>query len=256
MFPEERYKKISELLEEQDSVRVTELSRLLQTSEVTVRRDLEEMERQNKLVRIHGGAVSTYLVGKADSAPELISNETCLKEKQCICQFTYEHHVHDDDTILTDSSSTVYELIKLIAAGSRKNLTIVTTSPLVVRALAGKSDCKVIMLGGEFNYTHNVVEGLMVTRQIQDMRADRCFLGVNGIDEVFGYSTPREIDAEIKMQMIRSSRHSYFLADNTKFGKTYFSKVNAKVDFIITDEKKPNKSYSWLEGQTHLLFAK
>ena len=155
-----------------------------------------------------------------------------------------------------DSSSTVYELVKLIAAGTKRNLIIVTTSPLTVTALKDKGDnCKVIMLGGEFNYTHNTVEGYMAACLIKDMRADKCFFGINGIDESFGYSTPRPVDAEMKTLMAASSVHSFMLADSTKFGKSYFAKVNVEVDYIITDARLERVSYSWLEGKTTLLFA-
>ena len=243
MFPEERQKKIIGILDEQKSVRVAELSKMLETSEVTIRRDLEELDKQNKLIRIHGGAMSAYSVGKAISAPELISNAKCIEEKRAISKLAYEYI---DD----------YELVKLIAAGTKRNLIIVTTSPLAVTALKDKGDnCKVIMLGGEFNYTHNTVEGYMAACLIKDMRADKCFFGINGIDESFGYSTPRPVDAEMKTLMAASSVHSFMLADSTKFGKSYFAKVNVEVDYIITDARLERVSYSWLEGKTTLLFA-
>ena len=255
MFPEERQKKIIGILDEQKSVRVAELSKMLETSEVTIRRDLEELDKQNKLIRIHGGAMSAYSVGKAISAPELISNAKCIEEKRAISKLAYEY-IDDYDTILMDSSSTVYELVKLIAAGTKRNLIIVTTSPLAVTALKDKGDnCKVIMLGGKFNYTHNTVEGYMAACLIKDMRADKCFFGINGIDESFGYSTPRPVDAEMKTLMAASSVHSFMLADSTKFGKSYFAKVNVEVDYIITDARLERVSYSWLEGKTTLLFA-
>ena len=234
MFPEERQKKIIGILDEQKSVRVAELSKMLETSEVTIRRDLEELDKQNKLIRIHA---------------------KCIEEKRAISKLAYEY-IDDYDTILMDSSSTVYELVKLIAAGTKRNLIIVTTSPLAVTALKDKGDnCKVIMLGGEFNYTHNTVEGYMAACLIKDMRADKCFFGINGIDESFGYSTPRPVDAEMKTLMAASSVHSFMLADSTKFGKSYFAKVNVEVDYIITDARLERVSYSWLEGKTTLLFA-
>ena len=68
---------------------------------------------------------------------------------------------------------------------------------------------------------------------IKDMRADKCFFGINGIDESFGYSTPRPVDAEMKTLMAASSVHSFMLADNTKFGKSYFAKVNVEVDYSL-----------------------
>ena len=193
MFPEERQKKIIGILDEQKSVRVAELSKMLETSEVTIRRDLEELDKQNKLIRIHGGAMSAYSVGKAISAPELISNAKCIEEKRAISKLAEIKPQTTMTLYLWIHPSTVYELVKLIAAGTKRNLIIVTTSPLAVTALKDKGDnCKVIMLGGEFNYTHNTVEGYMAACLIKDMRADKCFFGINGIDESFGrfHTTP------------------------------------------------------------------
>lgn len=254
MFQEERQKKICEIVSKRKSVKVRELSALLDTSEATIRRDLEELDGQNRVIRTHGGAIAVYSVGKAISAPELITSLKCVQEKQLISRRAYEE-IQDYDTLLIDSASTTYELVKLIAAGEKRHLTVVTPSPLVVTALEGGPGCKVILLGGVFNYSHNVVEGPMVTNAIRSMRADKCFIGINGIDAEFGYSTPRQADAEIKELMVRSSLHSYMLADNTKFDRTYFTKVNAEVDAIITDARRSDVSYTWLEGKTKLIFA-
>ncbi|MEG2234156.1 MAG: DeoR/GlpR family DNA-binding transcription regulator [Oscillospiraceae bacterium] len=254
MFPAERQQKIFDIVCEQKSIKVTELSQIFDTSEVTIRRDLAELNDQNKLIRTLGGAIARYSVGREIRAPEVFVNPRCVEEKRLISELAYEY-IKDYDTIITDSSSTVYELIKLIATGKKKDLIIVTTSPLTVTALKDFKDCKVILIGGEFNYTHNTVEGYMATKILKEMRADKSFLGINGIDEIFGYSTPRHADAEIKTLMIESSMQSFILADNTKFNKTYFAKLDAECDFLITDKRLPGVSYSWLESRTNVLFA-
>lgn len=254
MFPEERQKKIYDIVCEQRSVKVSELSQLLDTSEVTIRRDLEELDGQRKVIRTHGGAIAMYSVGKAIAAPDLINSLKCIEEKRAISRLAYDF-INEYDTIITDSSSTVHELIRVIAAGPKRNLIIVTTSPLSVTALKDLPECKVVLVGGEFNYVHNTVEGYMATKVLKEIRADKCFFGINGIDESFGYSTPRPVDAEMKSLMCSSSMQSYMLADYTKFDKTYFAKMDAEVDFLLTDSRRPGISYSWLEGRTNLLFA-
>ncbi len=252
MFQEERQKKIVEVISQRKSVRVRELSELFDTSEATIRRDLEELDSRKQIVRTHGGAIALYSVGKEISAPELISRLEHIEEKRCISRRAYEE-IRDDDTLILDASSTVDELVKLIAAGDRRRLTIVTPTPRTVERLAELSECRVILLGGIFNYTHNIVEGPMTTHTLRSIRADKCFIGTNGIDSEIGYSTPRLMDAEMKELMIRSSRRSYILADGTKFGRTYFAKVDAEVDCIITDSRRDDYSYAWLGSR--LVFA-
>lgn len=254
MFQEERQNKIVEIVSRRKSVKVRELSELFETSEATIRRDLEELDGRNRIIRTHGGAIAVYSVSKEISAPELISTLECIEEKKRISRRAYEE-IQDYDTLILDSSSTVDELVKLIAAGDRRHLTIVTQTPRAVTYLENLSDCRVILLGGVFNYVHNIVEGPMATNAIRGLRADKCFIGINGIEPGLGYSTPRLEDAEMKALMIRSSHMSYLLADHTKFDRTYFARVDAEVDCIITDTRRSNVSYAWLEERTKLVFA-
>lgn len=133
MFAEERQQKIYDLICQEKSMRVQQLSKLLNTSEVTVRRDLEELHRQKKIIRTHGGAVAYYPVGKSIKVPELMADTRQLLAKQAIAQAAYGY-INDYDTILLDGSSTVYELVKLLARNEKKNLIIITTSALTVVA--------------------------------------------------------------------------------------------------------------------------
>ena len=254
MLPEERKKLIYEIVCKQESVRVSELSKMLETSEATIRRDLEELDERKRVIRTHGGAIAPYMVGKAISSSDLINNHVCAAEKKLISQCAYQF-IEDDDTIITDSSSTVMELNHLIAKGDRKNLTIVTTSTMAVDVLRECKSSNVILVGGEYNYIHGTVEGYIANQMIKDIRADKCFIGINGIEESFGYSTPRPVDGELKSLIIKSARTSFILADHTKFGRMYFSRVNAEVDYLITDSQHGDVSYRWLKNRTHLVYA-
>lgn len=254
MFPEERQQKIYDLVCERKSVKVTELSSLLRTSEVTIRRDLEELHNQSKVQRTHGGAIALYSVANEVSAQELISGGKCVEEKRRIAVCAYGF-VGDGDTIFADSSSTVHELVKLIAQGKRTNLLVITSSLLTVNTLAGCPNAKVIMLGGEVNYRHGNMEGHLTKMVIRSLRADKCFLGINGIDETFGYSTPRFPDAEAKSLILESSIQSFILADNTKFNKTYLARLTAGCDTVITDRRLVGYDYGWLEERVSLVFA-
>lgn len=251
MFAEERQDKIYDIICQRRSAKVSELSNLLEISEVTVRRDLDELQRQKLISRTHGGAVLQYSVGKAITAEELISKDQ--KSKQKIAKTAYEMIV-DDDTLLLDSSSTVYELVKLIAVGKKKDLRVITTSLLVLQTLLECENCTVMIVGGEVNRSHHTVEGVVANRFIKDIRVDKCFCGVNGIDEEFGLSTPRYEDAEIKNLIEKSAVKSYILADYTKFGKVYLAKVAAP-GYLITDRMLEHFPYETMGNQTEIIFA-
>lgn len=251
MFAEERQERIVNIVNQRRTVKVSELSNELETSEATIRRDLEELQKQKRIIRTHGGAMSAYLVGKAVTVSELMTKDAELKRR--LAQLAYEQ-IDDYDTILVDTSSTVNELIQLVASGPKQNLRVITTSLMAVKALERCSNCAVQIVGGDMNYEHQTIEGSVACRMIRDIRVDKCFIGINGIDETYGFSTPRYADADIKSCMVESANCSYVLADHSKLGKTYLAKVTPP-DCLITDRCSNDFSYDLLGDNMEVLFV-
>ncbi|MGI6070699.1 MAG: DeoR/GlpR family DNA-binding transcription regulator [Blautia sp.] len=252
MFQAERQKRICDIINEKKSVKVSELSQLLGTSEVTVRKDLDELSARKMIVRTHGGAVAMYSVAEAVSVSELIRSNKNIEAKRKIAELAYDN-IRDNETIFLDGSSTVHELANLIAKGGIKNLQIITTSLLNVAALGEKENVKVIMLAGEVNYRHQNVLSHLTVSLINSMRVDKCFIGINGIDAEFGFSSPDFLESEIKASMLHSSMKSFILADDSKFGKTFLAKVDAECDCIITSKRIHGFDYDKLD--TEVMFA-
>ena len=250
MFAEERQERIFQIVNQRSSVRVSELSDELDISEVTIRRDLDELQRQKRIIRTHGGAMSTYSAGKGKTYSQHAAREVNLKQK--IAKTAYEM-IQDDDTILMDNSSTVNEVVKLIAQGNKKNLRIITTSLVAPSLLADAENCTVQIVGGEVNFKYQSVEGSSACRFIRGIRVDKSFVGINGVDEQFGFSTPRYADADIKNDILHSAHCSIILADHTKLGKTFLAHVDAP-NYLITDEMRSGFSYEALTGTT-VIFA-
>lgn len=250
MFAEERQEVIFQVVNQRGSVRVSELSEQLGISEVTIRRDLDELQRQNRIVRTHGGAMSTYCAGNGKSFSQHAARQVDQKRRIAKAAFAM---VQDDDTILLDNSSTAIELVRLIAAGGKKNIRIITTSLIAPTILKGVEGCTLQIVGGEVNYTYQSVEGSSACSFIRGIRADKCFVGINGVDEEFGFSTPRYMDADIKNCIIHSAHCSIILADATKMGKSFLAHVDTP-DYLITDRKLPSFSYEALT-ETMVIFA-
>ena len=124
-------------------------------------------------------------VGDEITAPELIRSHRNVAEKRLIAQVAYDM-INEKDTLFMDGSSTVNELAKLIARADRKRLYVITPSLTTVSALADCASVSVLMVGGEVNYRLGHVEGTLATEAIRNMRADKCFIGINGIDQSFG----------------------------------------------------------------------
>lgn len=250
MFAEERQEKIFQIVTQRNSVKVSELSDELDISEVTIRRDLDALQRQKRIIRTHGGAMAAYSVGKAILYSQLVSKQVALKRLIALAAYDM---IHDDETILLDNSSTVSELAKLIAGGTRKNLRIITNSLVIPQLLANTENCTVQIVGGEVNFKYQSMEGSAACQILRNIRVDKSFVGINGVDEEFGFSTPRYADADVKQNMIHSAHCSIVLADHTKLGKTYLARIGAP-DYLITDEMVAGFAFENLAGTT-VIFA-
>lgn len=255
MLAEERKNLICDIVNKKKAIKVSELSEMFEITEATVRRDLDELQQEKKIRRTHGGAVALYPAGIGYLISELA--DIRIEEKRKIAKRAY-NFIDDYDALLFDGSSTVLELCKLIAEGDKKGITVVTNAFSVVTVLAKKSDITVIHVGGAVRYVINSSIGKIAEKIIRDIRVDKTFLGVNGIDIEFGYSIPNLDEAALKREMIKSAKQVFILADYTKFGNTYLAKIadfTGEVDFLITDESIENFNYLPYKESVNLIIV-
>lgn len=254
MFAKERQSKIEQLILERGSASVLRLSQMFNVSEVTIRKDLDELQKGNRVVRTHGGAVVKY-----QSRPDWCFQNlavVCLEEKQQIARKALEF-IEDGDSILMDGATTVRELAVLINSSELKNITIITNSIELAQTF-DREAIEVILVGGSLNPKLNTVTGPIAERNISYINVDKCFIGISGIDEAFGFSTDEFSDAAIKLNICRSSKQSFVLADHTKFSKRYLAKVfdlDGEANYIITDKKCPGIEYAAIEKKIQIIFA-
>lgn len=255
MLAEERKKRICEIVNKRKTVRVSDLSKELDTTEATVRRDLDELQKEKKLRRIHGGAMALYSAGQKYIIRELEADN--IEAKRKIARKAYEY-IDDNDTIIFDGSSTVLELSRLIAEGDKKGIILLTNALSVVNVMAKKDDITVIHIGGEVRYYLDSTVGKFAEKFVSGVRVDKTFLGVNGVDIDFGFSITNFDEAAVKKEMIRSAKQKFILTDHTKFGSSYLAKIaelEGEIDFLITDEKVEDFDYDLLEDKIQLVFA-
>lgn len=216
--------------------------------------DLEELQRQGRVIRTHGGAVSLYKPSAAFSFQDL--SVKCIEEKQQIARTAIDL-IADGDSIILDGSTTVQELAKLIVGSGKKDLTIITTSINTAVLFKDKEDVSVVLIGGVINFRMNTMEGVIAEKQLRDLCLDKGFVGINGIDREFGFSTSSFNEAEIKKVFMESARETYVLADHTKFDKKYMVKVTGLEDggrHIITN-RKYGYDYSEWEEKIDMIYA-
>ena len=186
-------------------VRLDDLVSLLDTSESTVRRDLDELESERKLHRVHGGA----------ELPHSLQEE-----------FT------NDDVVFVDAGTTNELLLGYL---SQDNLTVVTNSIHHAAKLVDKN-IQTIIIGGHVKKSTDASIGAVAYEQIKQLNFDKAFLGINGIDEEF-LTTPDMEEAVIKKTVIENARKSYIVTDSSKIGRVSFAKVD-KIEnaTIITNQ--------------------
>lgn len=255
MLAEERKKIICEIVNRKKSVRVADLSRQLGITEATVRRDLDELQSEKKLRRTHGGALPMY-----PAAVNYVISELAvvhIEEKKKIAKAAYEFLDHND-TIMCDGASTVLELIKLIALGDKRGITVLSNAFDPVNILKDRKDITLMHIGGEVRYHINSTVGKIAEKTIHNLRVDKTFIGINGIDTEYGYSITNFDEAGVKREMIKAAKQSFILADHSKFGDTYLAKVadsEGEVDFLITDKRAENFDYAQMEDKVQLIYA-
>lgn len=233
MLTPERQRLILQLVKEKNVVKIHELVELTGTSESTIRRDLSQLEQDKQLKRVHGGAAR--LQGKLQEPSMNEKSSKNLQEKQQIAKYAATL-VEDGDSIYLDAGSTTFEMIKYL---QNRNIVIVTNGLLHLGALL-EQEIPTYMIGGYAKSTTKAIIGSGALASLEQYRFDKCFLGVNGIHPLLGYTTPDQEEANVKRKAINLSRETFVLADETKFSEVAFAKVaDLHESSIITNKIDP-----------------
>lgn len=234
MLAHDRKQIIIDLLTKNKSVVVAQLSELLNTSEVTIRRDLKELEEEKALKRTHGGAVRNISTAFEPQITELELEN--VEKKKAIAYEAYKL-IKENDAIIIDSSSTGGQLATFIKDGDKKNITVVTNSFRTTWELMHAKNVEIIHIGGQVRSNIHSSIGAIAEAALQSLRVDKAFIGINGIDFDNGFTTPNLFESQIKRAMMKAAYQVYILADSSKFNQSYLSIVCpiSRVDCLITD---------------------
>ena len=232
LIPAERRNRIQEILRDQGIVRVSSLSDLLGVAEVTIRRDLEQLERDSQLERTHGGAVYSRRMRMEPSYPE--KDQIHRQEKQQI-GIEAAALVEDGDILLINSGSTTLQIFRHLA--DRKNLRVITSNMGAFRETHGL-DIELILSGGEYREESNSLVGPLAALSLQQVYGSKCFIGVDGVSIKYGLTTPVLLEAEVARSMIERTRGQVIVvADHHKLGVVadFQTAPIGKVDILVVD---------------------
>lgn len=238
MLVAERHEKIIDTVNDRGSIRVSELSQIFKVTEETIRRDLEKLEKDGKLQRSHGGAVSIKDNNEAE-APYFEREITNVNEKKEVAAEAIKY-VSINDRIILDASTTAWYMAKSLPDIS---LTVLTNSIKVAVELANREKVKVIAVGGAMLQKSLSFVGPQTTNALEYYHVNKAFISCHGIHAERGISDSNEMQALVKKKMFAISDQIYVLADHTKFGMQAFSRIASleSIDHIITDSKTSNE---------------
>lgn len=236
MGSENRRAQILKEIEDRGSVSVVDLATRLDVSEMTIRRDLTDLEKEGVIRRVHGGAVSAR--GRSYEPPLMLRSAENLDAKQKIGKIAASL-VADGDSVALDVGTTTYELARHIVG--RRNLTVLTSSLHIANLLFGEPQIRLILSGGIVRKGEGSLIGDLAQHAFHHLHVDRLFLGVGGIHPRAGLTEYSWDDALVKQAMIRSAKEVILVADCSKFNQVVFAGVAplSVVHQVVTDQPLP-----------------
>lgn len=235
MIAEERYKIILSTLEDKEIVKVQDLANRFNISLETVRRDLDKLEKDKLIKRVHGGAIKVNQKVGISSFQDRRTEFSDQKKE--VAEFVYSL-LPNNQIIFMDSSTTNYEIALLYKKGIKTGL-IITNSLMISMELSTCDHITTRMLGGTVNGQELATFGVSTISNLENNFANYSLISTSGIMENIGI-TDHNIDlGQVQRKMIENSETSIIIADSTKFDVISNYKIAnfEDISLIVTDSR-------------------
>lgn len=231
--PERRREQILAYLGTRDRAAVGELSQVLGVSEVTVRKDLDALEAQGMLLRVHGGAMVS---GRGRLELHFAAREQQHREQKRRIAQAAAGLVRSGQLIFLDGSTTALQVARLLK--DREGLTVVTNGLYTALELTFSAGVSTIVVGGTMRHRSSSLVGSLSAELLQRLRIDVGFFGAMAVTGADGLMEADFDEAQLKQRLVQVSALVVGIADSSKFGSTAFSvfALPHEIDRVITDE--------------------
>ena len=228
----ERREFVLGLLSRRGEASVAEISTAAGVSEMTVRRDLDALQRDGVLRRVHGGAITA--ISRSYEPPFSVRATKALDAKRRIA-CAVAGLIDDGETLILDVGTTVLEVAR--ALRGRRNLTVLTASLRILDLLADERDMTVMATGGLLRHRELSFVGDLAERAFDELLFDSFVMGVGGMTLDAGLTEFNLDDARVKKHAVSSARRCIVAADSSKLGKVAFARIAPieRVDVLVTD---------------------
>lgn len=241
MFGLERLQTIRELVIEKKSVEVTHLSRELDVSEVTIRRDLDKLEKEGLVVKTYGGAILVEdmlqpMYSRVESKG--LEGEDSFDSVTIDVATTASKLIVDGDTVFIDGSQLGHALLRQLQC--LEKLIIVTNNIEIAIYIHGETEHKVIIIGGEVDSeTGNVTE----YDQLEELLIEKTFIGVDGIDLTVGYTVSEKNHLRLYKQLKSVTRELIVMVKSDVFNKRGLVRMVSidGIETVVTDKHVPDE---------------
>ena len=240
MTSNERKKEILEILMNDATIGLTEISELLRVSTVTVRTDLNALADEGLIIRTHGGAIPTF-------HKDIIERRrSMMNEKQRIAKAA-ANLVNDGDNIMIIAGTTAVMMAKYLLG--KQDVQVITNSTLILPFARVNPSLHVTTVGGNFKSGIEGYVGALALQNLDQFHVDKAFIGSDGFSMRGGVTANGLESAELGRKMVEHSDECILLADSTKYGRAGFARIVSlnKIDRIITDNQLPQLAVDELQ---------
>ncbi|QJD87864.1 DeoR/GlpR family DNA-binding transcription regulator [Cohnella herbarum] len=240
MLPIQRKSAIIEYLSKEGGCTIKHLSRALDVSEMTVRRDLKQLESSGQVILSHGGAVLAQSYVHEPATIEKESRNQDVKER--LASYAIKHFVSEGDVLILEGGTTVARMPPYLQSFSQ--LTILSNGLNTLNALnTGAGRNVVLCCGGMLREQSSTFVGPVAESFFEQFHANTVFLSGLGFTPETGFTDPNLLDTRVKQAMIRSAGRTVMLLDSSKFGARSFTTtaMAADVSAVITDSGVPEE---------------
>lgn len=251
MLAAERQSRILNLLRQRRSARVGDLAQELEVSEVTIRRDLDALARENLISKVHGGA-TLPLPPRTEEPGFEAKRHLHQIEKEAIA-LAAKQFIRPGSAIGLGAGTTTWALAHLLR--DIPDLIVVTNSPSIAEVLAPapKTTDETVVLTGGIRTPSDALVGPLAVRALGDFNLDTVFLGAHGMHPDSGFTTPNLLESETNRAFIAAAARTVVLADHTKWatpGLARFAAIET-TDVLITDWQLSESAQNSLSEALH-----
>jgi DeoR/GlpR family transcriptional regulator of sugar metabolism len=248
MLARQRQERILAEVRRNGGARVSDLVDLLEVSDMTVRRDIDVLARRDLVLRVHGGA--TVIGGHSTEEPGFAAKSLLAQAEKAAIASAAAGLIGPGDSVALSAGTTTYQVARELAR--IEYLTVVTNSPPVADLLHElPTTGRTVVLTGGIRTPSNALVGPVSVRALGGLHVDTLILGVHGIEERAGVTTPNLMEAETNRALVASARRFIVVADHSKWNVVGLAGIATldRIDVLVTDSGLPAAARRTLGSQ-------